>query len=94
MTKLVQTSQPNFATPKEQGHYSEDEDDEKGFFSPSITAVDSFFEGGPLPGLAKLTQAATGLSVSPITFSEEFLVSSYAFGGHIDCHLDAVKPFS
>ena len=46
----------------------------------------------PFPKLTRLMEATTGLSVSPVTSSDDyFLVVSYSFGGHCDCHLDMVK---
>jgi hypothetical protein len=43
------------------------------------------------PKLTKFIEALTGLVVMEPLASEAYLVASYAFGGHYDCHLDAVS---
>ena len=45
----------------------------------------------PMTKLTELIELATGLSVSKSTSSEHYLVATYSFGGHYDCHLDAVS---
>ena len=45
----------------------------------------------PYPKLSKFIEFVTGLSVEPVLSAEAYLVAEYAFGGHYDCHLDAVS---
>ena len=58
--------------------------------SPSRTSVETFIHE-PFPMLTKLMEATSGLNVKPPTSSEASIVASYAFGGHFDCHVDAVR---
>ena len=55
------------------------------------TSVESSVFNTPVPKLTKLIEAITGLSVEPQSSSDEYLVASYAFGGHYECHMDAVR---
>jgi len=56
------------------------------FVRKDDTVFDQVFQG-----MSKLVEIATGLSVVPRSSSERFLVASYSYGGHYDCHLDAVR---
>ena len=91
---LLNFSQPTLSRSKvTKDYHNSDSDEEFGLILSTRTSVESYVYE-PFPMLSKLIEATTGLSVTPFTSSEEFLVASYACGGHFDCHLDAVRVLS
>jgi len=58
--------------------------------SPVRTSAENWVRE-PMTKLTELIEFTTGLSVLKSTSSEDYLVATYSFGGHYECHLDAVS---